>query len=60
MWLGQGPFLLWDIASSENRLVDVMRPFSWRGGTTLFVSRPRSDHVNASGKPAPQGSADGT
>ena len=59
MWLGQGPFLLWDIASSENRLVDVTRPFSWRGHTALLVSRPRSNPVNPSGKPAPRGSTHG-
>jgi hypothetical protein len=59
MWLGQGPFLLWDIASSENRLVDVLRPFSLRGHTALLVSRPLSGDVKASGKPSTHGPAHG-
>jgi hypothetical protein len=60
MWLGQGPFVLWDIASSENQLVDVMRPFSLGGRIALLRSRPQSDQAKATGARGPKGSTHGT
>ena len=60
MWLGQGPCVLWDIASSENGLIDVTRPFSLRGWTTLLSAPARPSHIAPLGQPAVGSSVDGT